>query len=356
LNKPAYNKAALGYFFTGLLLAVLAFPAAAANSYADEFDIQAPPIDDSPRAREIIYPSWFKTSFLDLSTDLDDAVKSGKKGIILYFGQKNCAYCEALMERDFGQKDIAEYTRRNFDVIALDIWGSREVTDLQGEELTERDLSIREKTNFTPSLLFYDSDGKLALKMRGYYPPYKFRAALEYVVDGHYKNERYRDYLLRADPPPKFEIGDLNERAFFQKPPYALDRSHMPANRPLVVFFEQRECHACDVLHSEPLEDPDVLLRLSQMDAVQLDMWSDTPVITPSGQKLTTEEWANELGIFYAPTLVFFDELGQEVFRVDSVVRLHRLRQVLDFVLTKAYRDTDYQTWARQERAKEQQQ
>jgi thioredoxin-related protein len=343
LNKPAYNTAALGYFLTGLLLAVLSFPAAAADSNEDVFDIKAAPIDDSPRAREIIYPSWFKTSFLDLGSDLDDAVKSGKKGIILYFGQKNCAYCQALMERDFGQKDIAEYTRRNFDV------------DLQGEEMTEHDLSILEQTNFTPSLLFYDSEGKLALKMRGYYPPYKFRAALEYVVDGHYKNERYRDYLLRADPPPKFEIGDLNERAFFMKPPYALDRSHIPANRPLVVFFEQRECHACDVLHSDALEEPDVLLLLSQMDAVQLDMWSDTHVITPSGQKLTAEAWANELGLFYAPTLVFFDELGQEVFRVDSVVRLHRLRQVLDYVLTKAYRDTDYQTWAREQRATSQQ-
>jgi thioredoxin-related protein len=349
------NTARLGRFITGLLLAVLALPAVAADSYVDEFDVTATPIDDSPRLRDIHYPDWFKSSFLDLNTDLDEAIKSGKKGIIIYFGQKNCAYCEALMERDFGQKDIAEYTRHNFDVIALDIWGSREVTDLQGKELTEHDLSIREQTNFTPSLLFYDRDGKLALKMRGYYPPYKFRAALEYVVDGHYKKESYRDYLLRADPPPKFEIGDLNERAFFQKPPFALDRSHIPANRPLVVFFEQKECHACDVLHSDPLEDPGVLLLLSQMDAVQLDMWSDTPVITPSGQKMTAEEWANNLGIFYAPTLVFFDELGHEIFRVDSVVRLHRLHQVLDYVLTKAYQDTDYQTWARQQRAAAQQ-
>ena len=355
MNKLGNNTARLGRFITGLLLAVLALPAVAADSYVDEFDVTATPIDDSPRLRDIHYPDWFKSSFLDLNTDLDEAIKSGKKGIIIYFGQKNCAYCEALMERDFGQKDIAEYTRHNFDVIALDIWGSREVTDLQGKELTEHDLSIREQTNFTPSLLFYDRDGKLALKMRGYYPPYKFRAALEYVVDGHYKKESYRDYLLRADPPPKFEIGDLNERVFFQKPPFALDRSHIPANRPLVVFFEQKECHACDVLHSDPLEDPGVLLLLSQMDAVQLDMWSDTPVITPSGQKMTAEEWANNLGIFYAPTLVFFDELGHEIFRVDSVVRLHRLHQVLDYVLTKAYQDTDYQTWARQQRAAAQQ-
>lgn len=322
-------------------------------NFADQFDANQPPIDDAPKPRDIIYPDWFKHSFLNLTEDLQEAIASGKKGIVLYFGQKNCAYCEALMERNFGKTDIAEYTRRHFDVIPLDIWGSREVIDLQGNSLTEHDLAIREQTNFTPSLLFFDKDGKLALKMRGYYPPYKFRAALEFVVDGHYQNERYRDYLLRADPPAKFEIADLNERAFFQDPPYALDRSHFPAQNPLVVFFEQRECHACDVLHSEPLEDPDVLLRLTEFDSVQLDMWADTPVLTPDGKRSTAREWAHQLGLFYAPTLVFFDESGQEVFRVDSVVRLHRLRHVLDYVLSRAYQDSDYQTWARQERVKE---
>lgn len=339
-----------GVFWLLLLLALGSHPAHA--SLADQYDELQPPIDDAPKPRDIIYPSWFKHSFLNLEDDLQEAIEAGKQGIVLYFGQKNCAYCEALMERNFGKTDIAEYTRRNFDVIPLDIWGSREVTDLQGKTLTEHELAIREQTNFTPSLLFFDKDGKLALKMRGYYPPYKFRAALEYVVDGHYRNERYRDYLLRADPPAKFEIEDMNDRAFFQKPPYALDRSRFPARNPLVVFFEQRECHACDVLHSEPLEDPDVLLRLSDFDAVQLDIWSDTPILTPAGQRLTAREWAHQLGIFYAPTLVFFDESGQEVFRVDSVVRLHRLRHVLDYVLTKAYLNSDYQTWARQEPGK----
>lgn len=356
MNKRAIRPVLTGHLPAGLLCLLLMFVSALQvvhANFADQFEQNQPPIDDAPKPRDIIYPDWFKSSFLNLTEDLQEAIASGKQGIVLYFGQKNCAYCEALMERNFGKTDIAEYTRRHFDVIPLDIWGSREVIDLQGNTLSERDLAIREQTNFTPSLLFFDKDGRLALKMRGYYPPYKFRAALEYVVDGHYRNGRYRDYLLRADPPAKFEIADLNERAFFQKPPYALDRSRFPAKNPLVVFFEQRECHACDVLHSEPLEDPDVLLRLSKFDTVQLDIWSDTPVLTPHGKRMTAKEWAHELGLFYAPTLVFFDESGKEVFRVDSVVRLHRLRHVLDYVLTKAYLASDYQTWARQERVKE---
>ena len=245
-----------------------------------------------------------------------------------------------------GERDIVQYTRKHFDVVPIDIWGSREVNDMDDHKLAERDYAVREKTNFTPSMIFYDKDGKKALRLRGYYPPYKFRAALEYIVDGYYKEEAFRDYLARADPPPKFEIGDLNYQEFFQGPPYALDRSRFPAQRPLVVFFEQRDCHACDILHTDPLSDDSALGFLKGFEAVQLDMWSDTPVLTPDAQRLTAEQWARQLGLFYAPALLFFDERGKEIIRVDSVVRLYRLRGVLEYVLQKGYLEAPtFQRW-----------
>ena len=46
---------------------------------------------------------------------------------------------------------------------------------------------------------------------------------------------------------------------------------------------------------------------------------------------------ARQLGLFYAPTLVMFDERGKEVFRVDSVVQFFRLANVLRYVADKAY-------------------
>jgi thioredoxin-related protein len=326
-------------------LAVLWLAAQPARAVVEPFDITD--IDDTPRIRDIHYPAWFKLSFLDLREDLQEALGAGKLGIIVYFGQRHCAYCEALMEINFGrERDIVDYTRRYFHVIPIDIWGDREVTDMEGETFTEKRYAEREKTNFTPSLIFYDRDGREALRLRGYYPPYRFRAALEYVVDGFHQKETFRDYLARADPPPKFEMGDLNQEDFFEKPPYALDRSRFAAQRPLVVFFEQRDCHACDILHTEPLTDERTQEWLQGFEVVQLDMWSDTPVLTPSGERLTAGQWARQLGLFYAPTLIFFDERGKEVFRVDSVVRLYRLRGVLEYVAEKGYLEAPtFQRW-----------
>ena len=309
-------------------------------------------IDDTPRFREIQYPEWFKLSFLDLREDLNEALENGKKGIIVYFGQQHCAYCEALMDVNFGrEQDIVRYTREHFDLVPIDIWGSREVTDMKGVRATERDFAERERTNFTPSLIFYDENGNEALRLRGYYPPYKFRAALEYVVDGYYRKESLRDYLARADPPPKFEIGGLNTREFFIQPPYILDRSKFPAEQPLVVFFEQHDCHACDILHTGPIDDLETQLLLDGFEAVQLDMWSDQPVLTPDGERLTASQWARKMGLFFSPTLVFFDENGKEIIRVDSVVRLYRLRRVLEYIASKGYLDApSFQRWRQQQR------
>ncbi|MCK5697862.1 MAG: thioredoxin fold domain-containing protein [Gammaproteobacteria bacterium] len=302
--------------------------------------------DDQPVIPEIVYPDWFKQSFLELSEDIKEAVNAGKKGIIVYFGQKHCAYCQALIDKDFGQKDIEAYTRKNFDVIPINIWGSNEVTTLDGQVMTEREFALRENANFTPSLIFYDAQGKQALMLRGFYPPYKFRAAMEYVERGYYKEESFREYMVRADPPPKFELSDMNDKDFFMSPPYALDRSHFPAQQPLLVFFEQQDCHACDVLHSAPLKFSETKKLLTHFDSVQLDIHSDVPVITPDGQKITAKQWAEQLDLFYTPTLIAFDERGHEIIRIDSVAHVYRLKSVLEFIVQKTYITTpNFMTW-----------
>lgn len=295
--------------------------------------------DDAELENSASYPDWFQLSFLNLKEDLNEATRSGKRGLIVYLGQEYCPYCKALLEGDFGDEEIARYTRKYFDVVAIDIHGQKKVTDLQGRTLSEKAYAHREQVNFTPTLIFYDNSGREALRLQGYYPPYKFRAALEYVVDGYYHNESFADYLQRANPPLAFDLDGLNQEDFFLSEPYALNRSRIRADRPLIVFFEEGNCHACDVLHTAPLQNGKIRSLLDNFETVQLDVNRDTPVITPSGQHTTSKAWADELDLFYAPTLIFFDRDGQEIIRVASVVGFYRLRKVLEYVLSGAYRE-----------------
>jgi thioredoxin-related protein len=315
-----------------ILLLILALPFAVAHAV----DIQEGDelfVDDAPLEQRVEYPPWFRLSFLDMPDEIREITAFNKRGLILYFGQEYCPYCKAMLENNFGSRDIERYTNSNFDVLAIDIHGQKRVVNLQGKEMSEKEFADTEKVNLTPTLVFYDKKGIEALRLQGYYPPYKFRAALEFVADEHYRDESFRDYLQRANPPMAFELGGLNQEDFFQPPPYVLDRRKVASKMPLLVFFEQGNCHACDVLHTAPLQSEAIRKLLDQFEIVQLDVTSDTPVITPAGEHTTSKRWAESLGLFYTPTLLFFDGHGRSVMRLDSVAGFYRLRKVLEYVL-----------------------
>ena len=329
------------------LLFLLSFISHAANTEPVDPDA---PFDDTQLDEELVYPDWFKLSLGDLNDDLEEARNSGKKGIITYFGQKRCAYCEQFFKTSLADTDIQNYLRKHYDIIAFDIWGIDEVTDTDGKQYTERELSLHYKTNFTPSLVFYDLEGTPVFRLRGFYPPYKFRAALQFAVEEFYKTEKFSDYFARANPGEYFLLGGLTERDFFLEPPYDL-AALLGNNKATAVFFEQGNCHTCDLLHSDPLAKDLSIEELEKMNVIQLNMWADTPVVTPQGVKTTAKEWARSLDIFYAPSIVFFDNNGKEIIRVDSVTYFYRLWGVLDYVNQKGYeKSSDYQEWRLKQR------
>jgi len=138
--------------------------------------------------QEIAVPSWFKISFLDLRDDLKEAAAAHKR-VMLYFGQNGCTYCKRLMEVNFQSSPIVDKTRRNFDVIEINIVGSREVTGIDGKSETEKAFARRMKVGYTPTLIVLDERGRAVMRMNGYYAPPAFTAALDYVIDGAYRQE-----------------------------------------------------------------------------------------------------------------------------------------------------------------------
>jgi thioredoxin-related protein len=313
-------------------------------SYASNND--AITFNDRPLMDALILPDWFKLSFLELDADIKEAKQQNKKGLIIYFGQKFCPYCKAHLEKNWEQDDIVQYTQKNFDVIAINVKGQRTVIGLDGKTYTEKSFAALKKNNFTPSILFYNLKGEEVLRLRGYRPPYQFRAALEYVADKHYTKESFRHYIARAELALSFGKAELNSNELFNAPPYLLDRSRFKATQPLMVVFERKRCHACDVLHGGPFSRPEIEAQLLKLEAVQLDIQSKQPVLTPTGKKMTVMQWAEQLNINYSPTIIFFDENGKEIIRIESVVWFYRLRNVLTYVLTGEYKKyPTFQLW-----------
>lgn len=288
----------------------------------------------SPNAIET--PAWFKNSFLDLREDLAEATKSGKR-LMLYFYQDGCPYCKELIQINFADKTIADTARKNFDVIALNIWGDREVTGLDGKAVSEKQFATALKVQFTPTLLFLDEQGKPALRLNGFYPPRKFAAALDYV-SGHQESKTpFADYLKTVPSAP--DTGLFHDEPFFTQPPYLLQRNLRPAAKPMVVFFEQKHCAGCDEMHAFALKEAETQKLLEQFEVVRLNLFGKAPLVAPDGRKLTEADWGRALKVAYTPTLVFFDRNGQEVFRVEAYLKTFHLQSSLDYVASGAYRN-----------------
>jgi thioredoxin-related protein len=289
-------------------------------------------------------PDWFKNSFLYIRDDVEEAAAAGKR-VLLYFYQDGCPYCEKLLRENFGDRAISQTARDGFDVIAINIWGDREVTDLDGQATTEKAFAATLGVQYTPTILLLDEQADTVLRIDGYYPPHQFHQGLRYVaLKREQAGETFRDFYSQQSITEA--SGSLHRDASFLKPPYRLADHRAESDRPLVVMFEQPVCSACDELHLDILRRDAVALALTNLDAAVVDTYSTEVIQTPDGRELPIRDWATELGINYTPSLVFFDADGAEVFRTDGYLKAFHIHGAFDYVATGAHRfQPNFQRW-----------
>ena len=132
--------------------------------------------------------------------------------------------------------------------------------------------------------------------------------------------------------------GEIHSEDFFTNASYDLNRTDQKAKKYLAVFFEAKNCKNCGLLHEKTLQDETTRNLIKQFSSVQLDRFAETKIITPAGKSSTAKEWANKLGISYSPAMVFFNQDGKEVMRIDAQMRTFHIQSVFDYVLTSAYK------------------
>jgi len=96
---------------------------------------------------------WMRETFKDLNEDLADANAEGKR-LMVIVEQRGCIYCAKMHKEVFPREDISSYIRENFFVVQMNLHGDTEMTDLDGEVLTEKKAARKWGLLFTPSILF----------------------------------------------------------------------------------------------------------------------------------------------------------------------------------------------------------
>lgn len=123
-------------------------------------------------------PAWFAESFLEFPQDVKEAARDGKR-LMLYFWQDGCPYCREMTQTTLADAAIKNATRERFVAVALNIFGDREVLWTDGRRMPEKALARHLKIRGTPTVLFLDEKGVVALRLTGYVPPERFAAALK---------------------------------------------------------------------------------------------------------------------------------------------------------------------------------
>ena len=145
---------------------------------------------------------WFMETFLDLREDLADVSAKGKR-LAIIFEQRGCPYCREMHNVNLADEDTVTMIKEKFGVLQLNIWGSRAVTDFDGEELEERDLAKKWRVVFTPTIVFIDDKmpegaskaSMEVMRMPGYFKPFHFASMFEYVAAGAYKDQQFQKFL-----------------------------------------------------------------------------------------------------------------------------------------------------------------
>lgn len=96
---------------------------------------------------------WFALTFKDIAEDIEDAASDNKR-LVLVFEQAGCIYCAKTHETVLSDPEVVDYVTEHFVVVQYNLWGSEEVTDLDGEVLTEKLAAEKWGVMFTPTWVF----------------------------------------------------------------------------------------------------------------------------------------------------------------------------------------------------------
>lgn len=100
---------------------------------------------------------WFHDTFKDLGEDFADAKAQGKRMVIMV-EQRGCIYCTEMHEKVFPEPRINAMLNDDYYAIRINLHGDTEVTDTDGEVLTEKGAARKWGVLFTPTIVFLPTE------------------------------------------------------------------------------------------------------------------------------------------------------------------------------------------------------
>ncbi|MFL6574371.1 MAG: thioredoxin family protein, partial [Burkholderiales bacterium] len=101
----------------------------------------------------------------------------------------------------------------------------------------------------------------------------------------------------------------------------------------LMLYFMQDGCPYCRQLVTVNWRQPQIVEKTRRhFVPVAINIWGDREVTLADGRKLAEKRFAAALKVQFTPTLLFFDEKGNVVARLNGYYPPSEFERVLDYV------------------------
>ena len=274
-------------------------------------------------------PEWFKESFLDISEDVSEA-DANNKHFMIFMDLEGCPYCTKMLNENFiAENKTSEFIKKYFDVINIDVKGSREIAWDANTTLTEKALAEKLEIQYSPTILFFNKNKEVVVRVNGYRNKDDFKYILEFVQGKYYEQMSLTQYLEKIT---KETLYTFIENKMFKD---LKDLSKIKT--PLAVIFEDGSCTQCDYFHNRLLKDKDVLKEFKNFTIVRLNANSDEQIIDIDGNKTTAKEWVKKINLDYRPGILLYDN-KKLISTVDALLYPFHFKELLRYVGEKHYK------------------
>ena len=274
-------------------------------------------------------PEWFKESFLDIKEDISEA-EANNKHFMIFMDLEGCPYCTKMLNENFiAQNKTSEFIKKYFDVINIDVKGSREISWDKDTTLTEKALAEKLEIQYSPTILFFNKNKEVVVRVNGYRNKDDFKYILEFVQGKYYEQMSLTQYLEKIT---KETLYTFIENKMFKD---LKDLSKIKT--PLAVIFEDGSCTQCDYFHNRLLKDKDVLKEFKNFTIVRLNANSDEQIIDIDGNKTTAKEWVKKINLDYRPGILLYDN-KKLISTVDALLYPFHFKELLRYVGEKHYK------------------
>jgi len=121
----------------------------------------------------------------DLRRALSQSRDGIKRGVMVVFSWDNCPFTQAMRDLVFNDEETQSYLRSRMIVVNVNVMSQNKMTNMSGQEMTQKRFAETNQVTATPTFFFYDTTGVLRYRHHGAIPDRQlFHTFSRFMADG----------------------------------------------------------------------------------------------------------------------------------------------------------------------------